>query len=264
MFAPTVRPFLAVALLVSGVTAVLVVSQNTPADAVGTSPLTHGSITMVSTHADGSSGSAAGGIEGANEVAINDDGTAVAFVSDVPAQDLVTDPIQLARGVIDNNTDVGTTNKGDDVFLYQKAPGPENPIISLVSENVTGTGSGNAPSDDPVMAPHGLGLVFQSSATDMVGGHVDASQNHIFAWVTGLGSLTGVFLIDTKYSSSDACNCAATNPSISLLGPLGPTVVFEATGGARRTSWSRPAFWARARTRSMRTPSLGTRTRWSA
>src|SRR4051794_10388870 len=103
---------LSTAVCVSTVFFVVLAVDPPSAQAVGTAPLTAGPITMISTHVDNTSGMPSGGVEGANQLAINDDGTAVAFVSDVPAQDLVTDPIQLARGVTDNNTDVGTTNKG--------------------------------------------------------------------------------------------------------------------------------------------------------
>ena len=219
---------LAVVVSLSAMLFVAVAVPGEPAHAVGpgTTPLTSGQLTMISTHADGTSGLPLSGVEGANQVAVSDDGSAVAFVSDVPAQDLVTDPVQLATGVTDNNTGVGSTDKGDDVFVYQKIAGQA--IISLASWNTTRTGTGNAPSTAPVMAPHGLGLVFQSGATDLVTGHVDANQKHLYAWVPGLGSLTGVFLVDTKYQTSDACNCSAEDPSISLFPP---TVVFEATGG---------------------------------
>ena len=225
-----------------------------PAHAIGpgTTPLTSGQLTMISTHADGSSGVPVSGVEGANQVAVNDDGSAVAFVSDVPAQDLVTDPVQLATGVTDNNTGVGSAaDKGDDVFVYQKLAGEA--IISLVSWNAAGTGTGNAPSTAPVMAPQGLGLVFRSSATDLVTGHVDANQNHLYAWVPGLGSPTGVFLVDTKYQSSDACNCSADEP-VHLAVPAADRCVRGNRGGTNDlVAAERPG--PRTRSRSTRTTS---------
>ena len=100
------RPLLTISALVAGLLLVAPTAAHA-GPGPGTVPLSAGSITMISTHADKTSGMPANGVEGANQVAISDDGSAVAFVSDVPAQELVTDPVQLARGVTDNNTGVG-------------------------------------------------------------------------------------------------------------------------------------------------------------
>ncbi|MDT4925331.1 MAG: hypothetical protein QOG01_3044, partial [Pseudonocardiales bacterium] len=218
------RPLLTVVSL-SVLLFVVVVTRPPSAEAIGSTPLTSGSLTMVSTHADGTSGTNPGTTEGANEVAISDDGSVVAFTSTVPAEELVTDPLQVGH-VTDNNTGSGGPDSGLDVFVYQKLP-VLGAIVSLVSSNASHTGTGNAPSTTPVLAPLGIGLVFRSAATDLVTGSVAASQRHLYAWVPGLSALTSVFLIDNKFGTHDACDCIASDPSISMF-PT-PTVVFDAT-----------------------------------
>jgi hypothetical protein len=161
-----------------------------------TTPLTHGSTTMVSTLANGTSVPALPASIGASEVAISDDGKVVAFTSDVPAEELVTDPLQTGH-VTDNNTGKagGGISSGLDVFVYDsRVPSPLGPIISLVSWNSSHTGTGDWPSDAPVMAPLGIGLVFESAATDLVGSsNVVIGSHHLYAWVPLLSPLTSVF-----------------------------------------------------------------------
>jgi len=195
-------------------------------------PLSNGatSTTMVSTLANGTSVPTIPANFGASEVAVSEDGKVVAFTSDVPAEELVTDPLQTGH-VHDNNTGVnfGAISAGLDVFVYDsRVPSPLGPIVSLVSWNSSHTGTGNGPADSPVMAPLGVGLVFRSSATDLTTGAVDnAFQQHLYAWVPIASDLMGVFLVDNKLGTHDACDCISFDPSISLFPP---TVVFLSNG----------------------------------
>ncbi|MEY2570563.1 MAG: hypothetical protein QOE63_913, partial [Acidimicrobiaceae bacterium] len=218
------RPLLAVAAFTTALTFMLATAG--PAGAVGTSALSHGDVTMASTHVDGTGGPSGNG--STSQVSIASDGSAIAFTSTVPAQDLVTDPIQT--------THVNDTNGTDDVFVFIKSPGPLPNIISLVSWNHDHTGTGDHASYSPIFAPSPvptigtvlpLGLVFTTDATNLSATAAPANQHHIFAW-TLISDVVNLVIIDNLAGSSSTVSTGiARDPSISMF-PT-PTVVFESS-----------------------------------
>src|SRR5262249_13551851 len=154
-----VRALIAFSLILAMCT--LVVTTTGVGRAAAVSPLSSGSLTMVSTRADGTSGPALPNTFGAEQEAISDDGKVIAFVSPVPAEQLVPDPLQVGH--------VTDTNDAPDVFVWDsRVPGPAGPIVTLVSWNSSHSGTGDAASQHPIMGPSGLGVVFESAADNLV------------------------------------------------------------------------------------------------
>ncbi|MDT4951197.1 MAG: hypothetical protein QOJ37_3792, partial [Pseudonocardiales bacterium] len=214
------RAVLTVAALVAALLVVMV-TQGASAQAAG--PLSHGSLTMVSTLADGTSGPSLS-TAGADHQSISDDGKVIAFSSPVPAQLLVTDPTQTGH--------VNDTNGVDDVFVWDsRVPSPIGPIVSLVSINNTKTGSGDAASVNPIVAPKGLGVVFESGATNLTSVPVGSFSNHIYAWVPLINALTPVFMVDENYQNSSGSDSLASDPSIAVT-PVPPVARIAFTSSA--------------------------------
>ena len=194
--------------------AFLVVVWFRPVAAHAGGSLSHGSLTMVSTRADGTSGPALPDTFGADEEAISDDGKVIAFVSPIPADQLVTDPAQTGH--------VSDTNDAPDVFVWDsRVPSPLGPIVSLVSWNATHTGTGDAKSEHPIMAPAGLGIVFESSATDLTTTPVGAFSRHLYAWVPLISEAFPVFMVDVNYQGSGSQSLASdASIGVSLTPPM--------------------------------------------
>ena len=100
------RPLLTVVALAATFT--VAIATHAP-QAGATGSLSSGSLTMVSTHSDGTSGPQLPSTFGADQEAISDDGKVIAFVSPIPAEQLVTDPLQTGL--------VTDTNGVADVFV---------------------------------------------------------------------------------------------------------------------------------------------------
>src|SRR4051794_14450481 len=191
----TFRPIIAAALLAAVLPFALVLSQATPVSAGSRS---HGKYTMVSANKDGSDSAATpGGTFGADQAAISDDGKVVAFVSKSPAETLVNDPVQLAAGTV---TD---TNNVEDVFVWDsRVPAPVGPVVTLVSWNKTHTGTGDGASQHPIMAPLGIGVVYESGADDLVTVPVGSFSKHLYAWLPLVSDIFPNFMVDQKFDGS--------------------------------------------------------------
>jgi len=195
-------------------TAFLVVVWLHPVAASAGGPLSHGSLTMVSTRADGTSGPALPNTFGADEEAISDDGKVIAFVSPIPADQLVTDPVQTGH--------VTDINDAPDVFVWDsRVPAPIGPIVTLVSWNKNHNGTGDAKSEHPIMAPAGIGIVFESSATDLTSTAVGAFSNHLYAWVPLISEAFPVFMVDVSYQGGGSQSLASdASIGVSLVPPM--------------------------------------------
>ena len=201
--------------------AVVVAAHQTSASA---GALSRGDLTMVSTLANGSTGPALPSTEGADEEAVSEDGKVVAFTSTVPADKLVTDPTQIGH--------VSDTNGVDDVFVWDsRIPAPLGPVVSLVSQNATKTGTGNAASTFPTIAPKGIGVVFESGATDLTSVPVGASSNHLYAWVPLISAIAPVFMVDENFQGTAGSDSVSADASIAVS-PVPPMVrvAFHSSG----------------------------------
>lgn len=125
-----------------------------------------GPVELVSITAGGRTGSAA-----SENPSISDNGRFVAFQSE--ATDLITDPAQLAAGVVDANGE-------PDIYVRDMVFG----TTALVSINAAGTASGIGAtaglfgtSLNPVISGNGRFVVFESFAEDLVAGTVTEGRN---------------------------------------------------------------------------------------
>jgi hypothetical protein len=214
---------LTLALLASTVVVVGVI-QSTKANA---GSLTQGSVTMVSANKDRSDSAPGSGTFGSDETAISEDGKVVAFVSKTPAEQLVNDPVQLGLGTV---TD---TNGVEDIFVWDsRVPPPVGPVTTLVSWNAshTGTGGGvgvvNPASIHPIMAPLGLGIVFESRAKDLTTKPVISDKN-LYAWLPLVNDLTPLFLVNVDKTGNSGSDSTNYDPSIAVsLAPPAAKVSF--------------------------------------
>jgi hypothetical protein len=214
------RPLIAAFALVTSFAVVLAIHQSS----ASAGALSRGNLTMVSTLADGTTGPALPTTEGADQEAISEDGKVVAFTSKVAAQLIVTDPTQTNH--------VTDTNDADDVFVWDsRVPAPLGPVVSLVSQNASKTGTGNAASTFPTIAPEGIGVVFQSGATDLTSVPVGPHSDHIYAWVPLISSIAPVFMVDENYQNTAGSDSVSDDASIavSLVPPMA-RVAFHSTG----------------------------------
>ena len=179
---------------------------------------------MVSTRQDGTSGPALPSTFGADEEAISDDGKVIAFVSPIPADQLVTDPAQT--GLVADN------NGKPDVFVWDsRVPSPVGPIVTLVSWNKTHTGTGDGASQHPIMAPAGLGIVFESAADDLVNVSVGSFSNHLYAWAPLVSDAFPVFMVDENYQGTAGSDSVSHDASIAFtLAPPSARVAFTSSG----------------------------------
>ncbi|HEY4347551.1 MAG TPA: Calx-beta domain-containing protein [Gaiellaceae bacterium] len=217
----SIKPLLLLAAL-AGVISVALVAGQPFADAAGS--LSKGSLTMISTRADGTSGPALPNTFGADEEAISDDGKVIAFISPIPAEQLVSDPLQTGL--------VNDTNDASDVFVWDsRVPSPLGPIVTLVSWNKTHTGTANAASKHPIMAPAGLGVVFESTATDLVTVAVGPSSDHLYAWAPVVSDIFPVFMVDENYQGTAGSDSLSQDASIAVTAvPPAAEVAFTSPG----------------------------------
>ncbi|MCU1358338.1 MAG: outer rane adhesin like protein [Acidimicrobiales bacterium] len=181
---------------------------------LGTTPalagsLSNGALTMVSTRADGTAGPALPTTFGADQEAISEDGKVIAFVSPIPAEQLVTDPIQTSH--------VTDTNGESDVFVWDsRVPAPIGPIVSLVSWNKDHNATADAKSEHPILAPAGLGIVFESGATNLVTVPVGSFSKHLYAWAPVVNELFPVFMVDENYAGTSGSDSLSSDASIAV------------------------------------------------
>lgn len=115
--------------------------------------------------------------------AISGDGRYIVYRS--AATDLVAD------------NDLNGTN--EDIFLYDQNTG----ITSLVSHNLTNTGSANQPSTYPVISTDGSTIGFRSNATDLTTDNYSSGEGQFFVYDVASGTIT---LISKSTNGTDASN----------------------------------------------------------
>src|SRR5262249_8429003 len=126
----------------------------------------------------------------------------------VPAEQLVTDPLQTGQ--------VTDTNNAEDVFVWDsRVPAPLGPVVSLVSRNATHTGAGDAASQHPVIAPLGLAVVFERSATDLTNTAVGPSSRHLYLFAPVTSDIFPVFMVDVA-NNGQGSDSLADDPSVAV------------------------------------------------
>ena len=138
------------------------------------------------------------------DAAISADGTWAVFVSKAT---------NLVAGQVEGNSDY-------DVFLYERASGAER-LISHATGSATTTG--NDFSSGPVISVDGAWVVFESGASNLVGGQVDGNSDaDIFLYERATGTTT--LVSHASGLASTTGNVMSFNPCISTDGAW---VVFQ-------------------------------------
>jgi len=145
-------------------------------------------IGLLSVAIDGSSGDNASGL-GASQSAVSQNGRYVVFESS--ATDLVVGQTEL--------------NAGTDIFLRDRQT---NTTILVSHESGSPAVTGDNISRNPSISADGRYVVYRSTATDLVSGQVDGSNNDVFLYDTATDTTTLV-------SHADGAATTASNNSTS-------------------------------------------------